>query len=88
MRKYRWVLLGSVLLLLCCALSMCTASLLPQPGTAGWSAMAEVASTNRLMGFLGFLALGPGCTSTLIPGALIVILLAFILWRARPGGEW
>ncbi len=76
------------LLLLCCALSMCTASLLPRPDTepAAWAAMAQAASTSRLMGFLGWLILGQGCTGALIPGVIIIGLLATIFWLARPGG--
>lgn len=75
-------------LLLCCALSMCSASLLPRPDTepAAWAAMAQTASTSRLMGFLAWLTVGSGCTSALLPGVLIIVLLAIIMWRARPGG--
>lgn len=84
-QRFYLILTVGTLLLLCCALSMCSVSLLPRPDTepAAWAAMAQVASTSRLMAFL--VALTGGQTCNLIPLALIPILLAIIFWRARPG---
>ncbi len=88
-RKYATLLTIALLLLLCCALSMCTAALLPNPQAepAAWSAMSEVAASNRLFAFLatitfGTLAGSPGAICAL---PLILVLLAVILWLARPG---
>lgn len=75
-------------LLLCCILSLCAASLLPSPTAepAAWSALAQTASTSRLMAFLATLAFGNGCTGAGLPISLIIGLLALLLWRTRPGG--
>lgn len=84
MKKYRWVLLGATLLILCCSLSMCASALLPNPQAepAAWTAMSEVMASNRLFGFLAFLTFG-NCGGVTTPLLLIGPLLAWILWRGR-----
>lgn len=77
--------LAGVLLMLCCLLSMCAAQFLPNPQTqpAAWTAMSEVAASSRLFGFLAALTSGSICNWFAV--LLIPVLLAFILWRGRPG---
>lgn len=87
-RKYTLLLTITLLLLLCCALSMCTAALLPNPQTeaAQLSAMSEVAASNRLFAFLATITFGSlfGSPGAICALPLILILLAVIFWLARP----
>lgn len=87
-RRFYLILIIGTCLLLVHALAMCTASMLPDPQSepTAWATMAQIAGTSRLFTFLAWLTVGSGCTSALLPGVLIIVLLAIIMWRARPGG--
>lgn len=88
-RKYAMLTTIALLLLLCCALSMCTAGMLPNPQTeaAEFSAMSEVAASNRLFAFLAAITFGDlfGSPGAICALPLILVLLAVIMWLARPG---
>jgi hypothetical protein len=72
-----------IALVVCCSASSLALLILRPAGDGGQAAMsaaAQVGSTSRLMTFLAWLSFGSGCTTCLIP---LAVLLGVFVWMMR-----